>query len=225
MAQLPILVAYSYQLDDLTSVKCQKIVEKKLPYCEHSKRVPCYMDPASVTCTELCDQPMDCCPTPKICKGRCGECQARNLTPDEVPCGPIHRLNHAKHPCERVLYCQHRCGCPCHPKDQGCNKRCKQPCRQSCTHYKCPAPCFTPCSTSCLEMCPWRCDHHQCPVACGSVCLPDDSLKFSSAETHIQICARLPCDEPCAELLECDHPCPSGKFLEFPVFEILLNLV
>ncbi|KAF9780977.1 hypothetical protein BJ322DRAFT_1011491 [Thelephora terrestris] len=177
-----------YQLDDLTSFECQRIVEKKLPHCEHSKQVACYQDPASVSCTELCEQQMDCCP--KICKGRCGECQSRSLTAEEVPSGPIQRVNHAEHPCERVLYCQHRCGRPCHPKDQGCNNQCKRSCLQRCTHHKCRQPCFTPCDP-CLKTCPWSCGHHECPVACGSVC------------------ARLPCDEPCAELLECDHPCPS----------------
>lgn len=149
------------------SVRCPKIVKKKLLYCEHSKEVACYKNPASVTCTELCDQPMGCCP--KICKGRCGECQKRNLDVNLVRLGPIARVNHTEHPCERALYCQHLCESPCHPKDQGCNSDCRNPCRQRCIHYTCPDPCSTPC-TPCPEMCPWKCAHHECPVACGSVC-------------------------------------------------------
>ena len=156
----------SYQFEDLKSVKCQKIVEKKLPYCEHSKQVACYKDPGSVTCTELCDQPMCCCS--KKCKGRCGECQKLNLDVNAVRSGLISRSKHTVHPCERTLYCQHLCASPCHSKDVGCSTECKQSCRQRCIHRKCPEPCFTTC-TPCLEPCPWRCDHHKCPVACGSV--------------------------------------------------------
>ncbi|KAF9649047.1 hypothetical protein BDM02DRAFT_3095370 [Thelephora ganbajun] len=175
-------------LEDLKSVKCQKMVLKKLPYCEHSKQVACYKDPASATCTDLCDKPMSCCS--KKCKGKCGECQKRNLDVNKARSGPIERINHTGHPCERPLYCQHLCGRPCHPKDQGCNDECKQSCRQDCIHYKCPNPCSATCAP-CLEACPWKCAHYECPVACGS------------------ICARLPCDEPCGKALECDHPCPS----------------
>ena len=43
-------------------------------------------------------------------------------------------------------------------------------------------------------------------------------LRFIVADIYLQICARLPCDEPCAELLECDHPCPSGEFARCLVF-------
>ena len=43
-------------------------------------------------------------------------------------------------------------------------------------------------------------------------------LGFIVAKVYLQICARLPCDEPCPELLKCDHPCPSGEFLNPFVF-------
>ena len=48
---------------------------------------------------------------------------------------------------------------------------------------------------------------------------PMSGLRFIVAEVYLQICARLPCDEPCVELLKCNHPCPSGGFLMFLVFE------
>lgn len=167
MTQLQTLVKPSYQLEDLTSVKCKKIVRKKLPYCEHSNEVACYENPASVTCAALCDQPMVCCS--KKCKGKCGGCQWQSLGIGEARSGLIARLNHTQHPCERALYCQHLCRSPCHPKDRDCNSECKESCRQQCAHYKCPNPCSAPC-TPCLEPCPWRCAHHECPVPCGSVC-------------------------------------------------------
>lgn len=158
----------SHQFDDLTSVKCQKMVTKKLPHCEHSREVVCHQDPALVTCTELCDQPMDCCS--KRCKGRCGRCQVLSSDVKDVTSGFILRAKHAEHPCERTLYCQHRCGGSCHPRDQVCNTECKQRCRLGCIHKICPELCSVPCDP-CSEACPWKCVHHECPVACGSVCL------------------------------------------------------
>ena len=157
---------FSHQLKNLESIKCQKVVQKRLPHCEHSKQVACCEDPASITCTELCGQTMGCCS--RKCKGRCEECRKRNLDADEVPSGVIVRVNHIEHPCERALYCQHLCGIPCHPEDKGCNSKCKQSCRQRCIHHTCVEPCSAICSP-CLEACPWRCKHHECPVACGSV--------------------------------------------------------
>ena len=146
------------------------MVLRKLPHCEHSKRVACYKDPASVNCTEPCDQPMECCP--RKCEGRCGDCQKLNLNLNTVLLELIPRVNHTEHPCERSLCCQHLCGRPCHPKDTGCNSECRRSCRQRCIHHRCLEPCSAVCSP-CPEACPWRCEHHECPVACGSVCQPD----------------------------------------------------
>ena len=157
---------FSHQLKNLESIKCQKVVQKRLPHCEHSKQVACCKDPASITCAEPCDKPMGCCS--RKCNGRCGECQTRSLNVGEVRLGLIARVNHIEHPCKRVLYCQHLCGNPCHHEDKGCNSECKQPCRQRCVHRTCPEPCSAICPP-CLEACPWRCEHHECPVACGSV--------------------------------------------------------
>ena len=159
--------AFSHLLEDLKAVECRKMVLKKLPYCEHSKQVPCCKDPASAVCAELCDQPMGCCS--QNCKGKCGDCQKQNLDIDKDRSGSIKRVNHTVHPCERALYCQHLCGLSCHPKDRGCNNECRQPCRQRCIHHECPKYCFFTCAP-CLEACPWKCAHHDCPVACGSVC-------------------------------------------------------
>jgi len=163
-------VTFSHLLENLAAVKCQKMVLKKLPYCEHSKQVACFKDPASAFCNELCDQPMGCCS--KKCKGQCGGCQKLNLDINKVRLGQIKRTKHPNHPCERVLYCQHLCGLSCHSKDQGCNSECKESCRQCCIHHKCQMPCSVTCAP-CLEACPWKCAHHECPVACGSVCRLD----------------------------------------------------
>ena len=48
---------------------------------------------------------------------------------------------------------------------------------------------------------------------------------MSLTDTMLQICARLPCDEPCGNLLECNHPCPSGiLILSFSIAQQVLIL-
>ncbi|KXN82337.1 NFX1-type zinc finger-containing protein 1 [Leucoagaricus sp. SymC.cos] len=176
-------------LEDLGSIKCHERVRKRLPGCEHTAITACHRDPSSVRCLEPCGQPLQCCT--KTCKSACSSCRSLTIhhTASQTT-GRIARSHHTAHPCERMLYCEHKCGLDCHPKDQNCNPSCQQTCRQQCVHHKCPKPCSEPCSP-CMEPCTWSCAHLSCPVLCGS------------------ICSRLPCDEPCEKTLKCRHPCPS----------------
>ncbi|KAI0092232.1 hypothetical protein BDY19DRAFT_929008 [Irpex rosettiformis] len=175
--------------DNLSEVTCSVEVTKKLPCCEHSAVMSCNRDASNWLCQELCDGIMSC--GTKTCKNKCFDCQRLSTPPDAVvELKKVVRSTHKTHPCERTLYCQHLCALDCHPKENGCNSSCQGECRQRCSHHRCDKPCSTPCAP-CMEECEWRCPHQECPVACGS------------------ICARLPCDEPCSNILECGHPCPS----------------
>ncbi|KAI0696188.1 hypothetical protein BC835DRAFT_1272285 [Cytidiella melzeri] len=174
--------------DDLGNVACMQDVRKRLPRCEHFAVMPCYQNPATFQCQESCGGAMDCCT--RTCKSKCYDCQKLSLPTGSDEVKMVLRSKHKPHPCERILYCQHLCGLDCHPKDEGCNPSCKGGCRQQCSHHRCKKPCSIPCAP-CMEQCEWRCSHHSCPVSCGS------------------ICARLPCDEPCVNTLDCGHQCPS----------------
>ncbi|KXN89054.1 NFX1-type zinc finger-containing protein 1 [Leucoagaricus sp. SymC.cos] len=178
-----------YMLEDLISVKCQEQVRKQLPGCEHTAVAACHVVPSTIECSQPCAQPLQCCT--KACKSPCSSCRLVTIqcTAPQTT-GRILRSHHATHPCERMLYCEHKCGLDCHPKDQNCNSSCQQTCRQQCAHHECRKRCSEPCSP-CMEPCTWTCIHTRCPVLCGS------------------ICSRLPCDEPCEKILECGHPCPS----------------
>lgn len=165
------LCVLSHLLDKLHQFKCTKEVKKKLPQCEHSVTLPCHQDPAKTACKEPCGGEMNCCG--RTCKSRCFECQKLSLDIKELAgersTTVVERSTHKYHLCERTLYCQHRCGNHCHPKDQGCNSTCQEQCRQQCDHQKCRRPCSVPCAP-CMEPCSWKCSHRSCPVACGSVC-------------------------------------------------------
>lgn len=158
---------FSHTLEKLQTVKCQKQVVKKLPGCEHSAATACHRDPSTVSCMEQCSGTLPCCT--KTCKATCSSC--RSLTIQQTPVqtiGKVARTHHTEHPCERLLYCEHKCGIQCHSKDTDCNSSCRQPCRQQCEHHKCPKPCSEPCAP-CMEPCSWLCAHMACPVLCGSV--------------------------------------------------------
>ncbi|KAL1748207.1 hypothetical protein HDZ31DRAFT_30258 [Schizophyllum fasciatum] len=173
-----------HEMQDLASVKCNVIVTKQLSRCEHSRTVKCHEDPAKITCQAVCGGEMPCCS--RACTAQCFQC--RELTnPDALT--RVKRTSHVEHPCERLLYCQHRCGLAC-SKEHECNKACQESCWMHCTHHSCRKPCSEPCPP-CMERCMWACPHQHCPVPCGS------------------ICTRLPCDEPCQTDLPCGHRCPS----------------
>ncbi|KAI0956522.1 hypothetical protein AcW1_005178 [Taiwanofungus camphoratus] len=173
-------------LDKLETIKCQERVIKQLPRCEHQAILPCCQSPASFQCKEPCGGALSCCS--KTCKSRCSDCQKASGGMSSI-ISLVQRTAHITHPCDRSLYCEHPCGLDC-SQDHHCNDNCKQKCRQLCSHHECPKPCSEPCAP-CMEPCTWICAHQSCPVVCGS------------------ICSRLPCDEPCSNLLPCGHPCSS----------------
>ncbi|PIL26781.1 hypothetical protein GSI_11117 [Ganoderma sinense ZZ0214-1] len=182
-----------HMLENLASVKCSKQVRKELPGCEHSAMVACHKDPATVHCLEPCGGTLQCCS--RTCKAHCSACQsqtaqhANGVVSGAPAARGISRTHHVGHPCERLLYCQHKCGRDC-AKEHECNTECREACRQQCAHHRCKEPCFSPCAP-CMKECEWACAHFKCPVLCGS------------------ICSRLPCDEACTKSLKCGHPCPS----------------
>ena len=146
-------------------------MRKQLPGCEHSAMVACHRDPATVHCLEPCGGTLQCCS--RNCKAHCSACQSQTTqhraAGEAAVATRATRTHHVGHPCERLLYCQHKCGRDC-AKEHECNTECRQACRQQCTHHKCKEPCFKPCAP-CMKECEWACAHFKCPVLCGSVCL------------------------------------------------------
>ncbi|KAJ7045696.1 hypothetical protein C8F04DRAFT_1065834 [Mycena alexandri] len=174
-----------HRLDNLDDFFCTVLVKKNFPTCEHSADMMCSSDPSEAQCTHTCDGVMSCCG--RSCNSKCSVCQRFN----EPALGPIDRIQHDTHPCEKNLYCGHTCGRTC-SRDHECATTCQKQCRQRCSHSECQSYCSTPCSP-CMKECTWDCPHQakKCPLPCGSVC------------------ARLPCDEPCPNSLRCGHKCPS----------------
>jgi hypothetical protein len=123
----------------------------------------------------VCGGQLECCS--RTCSARCGECRGLPGLPKD---GFIQRSKHISHPCERLLYCQHRCGLAC-SKEHECNSKCQEKCSQSCDHHACQQPCSEPCPP-CMHPCSWACVHQTCPVVCGAVSsfIPETSMTYSS---------------------------------------------
>ncbi|GJE94480.1 P-loop containing nucleoside triphosphate hydrolase protein [Phanerochaete sordida] len=175
-----------FALDDLSQVRCDVRVKKKLPSCEHEADMGCSDDASQHECNAPCAGILACCG--RNCKAYCHQCQGLNATTEGMGEAVARRL-HRAHPCQRRLYCEHECDRAC-SEDHECTTECKAPCRQTCAHAHCRQPCSTPCAP-CQEPCLWQCPHQKCPAPCGSVC------------------ARLPCDLRCTSILRCGHRCPS----------------
>ncbi|KAH7335672.1 hypothetical protein B0J17DRAFT_667287 [Rhizoctonia solani] len=170
-------------------IKCVAQVEKQLPFCEHTAKMPCSQNPATYSCQEPCGTGFTCCSKP--CAAKCGNCQKLSSPPDagRLQTGRIVRTQHPKHLCGRILRCGHTCKDEC-KEGHTCSGTCKDKCRQICPHGGCRQPCSAPCRP-CMQPCAWNCPHVQCPSACGMACV------------------RLPCDKKCPNVLRCGHPCPS----------------
>ena len=140
---------------------CMVAVNKTIPKCKHSIEVPCYIDPASLTCKKPCDR-LNVCGHP--CRGICGKkCESlpcKEVVDKRLPCDhvttlPCHK-NPGKYKCkERItvhLQCGHKQQLLCHiakanEQNRLCNEkvekelRCKHkltlPCHKNPEECKC----------------------------------------------------------------------------------------
>eukprot|EP00057_Strongylocentrotus_purpuratus_P016845 XP_011671319.1 PREDICTED: NFX1-type zinc finger-containing protein 1 [Strongylocentrotus purpuratus] len=200
--------------------QCKKSVDKTLP-CGHVQKVPCYKSSSEVICESQCRRRLDC---GHQCKELCGKgctvvCQEM-IRHSDWPCG--HNVlakcsagpESCSQPCDKILSCEHPCKGSCGKCHQGrlhafCREKCDRtlvcghPCRSTCAadcpacsrkcenrcqHSKCKKKCGEPC-VPCAERCIWRCQHFRCGAQCGKPC------------------DRRACNDPCAVLLKCGHPC------------------
>ncbi|OAR02185.1 hypothetical protein LLEC1_04893 [Akanthomyces lecanii] len=165
------------------TIRCQVIVEKTVPGCNHTVEVACFQSVnASYPCPVPCTTPLAC---GHICPGTCGGCSEQR---SDAAAEPSHER--CRNICMRPFgTCNHHCRRKCHDgTDCGL---CVAPCEVRCQHSKCAAACSEGC-VPCVEKCEWACEHQgACPMPCAAAC------------------TRLPCDERCAELLPCGHRCPS----------------
>ncbi|CAC5419180.1 unnamed protein product [Mytilus coruscus] len=154
--------------------KCNAIVVKTIPKCQHRKRMPCHEDPQSESCDERCQAIISCghrcqkrctdpCYIEDDCKAlvkinaRCGhEVHAPCYTKYDAPC---------KLPCKGILKCGHVC------------KGTHSECSQGRLHKPCEAKCERKlvCGHICKDYCNNRCP--PCTQICDRKCIHGDRCK------------------------------------------------
>ncbi|RHZ77953.1 hypothetical protein Glove_168g248 [Diversispora epigaea] len=182
--------AKCFQKSIRNKINCQVMVDKLLPYCEHSVTIECYRSVKNISCQSICGLLNPECD--HECKSLCSNCQKISIRTNGTlfdDDGHIVRTHHdkCKQICEKNLFCGHFCEEFCH-LNKDC-PGCKKKCNVNCKHSACDKACSYPCSV-CAEECDWNCEHKgTCGVPCG---VP---------------CNRLPCNERCLKLLRCGHQC------------------
>ena len=203
---------------------CPVMVEKIIPQCQHSQRVPCHQDPETFECKEPCQKMLQCghpcvstcggpctmrCNVQVILKLKCGHSQKGDCFYQTEEDGP-----NCLTPCEQQLKCGHPCRGNCTQCYQG---RFHYACFQRserlivCSH-KCEKPCFldgSPCQMPCDNCCV----HSKCKKPCGQPCTP--CTEPCARQCPHQSCSRRchepcdhpPCTQPCAKTLGCGHQC------------------
>lgn len=181
-----------HQMGNLADVRCDELVEKKMPRCSHYTKLRCSKRTSisTIRCENLCGSHLPC---GHSCRNPCWECMD---TGDHGSCNT---------PCGRSFTtCAHNCSQPCHSRTP-CLP-CDRPCKISCKHSKCPLKCSDPCPP-CAEPCEWSCEHRHdsCSMPCAVPCdiVPCDHR-----------CEKMlsPCGHQCPGI--CGEKCPDPKFCQ-----------
>ncbi|KAG9293587.1 hypothetical protein G9A89_005590 [Geosiphon pyriformis] len=166
---------FCYQARDRAKIKCNKMVNRKLPTCEHEKNMHCFEDVKKSRCSQKCGKLLEC---GHNCQSECENCKNRSILANGGPPldgdGQIIRSNHAQK-CREI--CGRECAVPC--------SACAEECNWNCEHQgNCPLSCGAPCSRlPCDQRCPkiLECGH-QCPGVCGENCPPKDYCPICAPE-------------------------------------------
>ncbi|EYE96762.1 P-loop containing nucleoside triphosphate hydrolase protein [Aspergillus ruber CBS 135680] len=183
-----------WQAQNVSLVRCSRLVEKQVPGCDHKVIVQCHVNVArsGYRCDAPCKANLSCGHT---CRQPCWKCTVRTpegVTVDHGKCLQVCGRNQST--------CVHACNQTCH-RSEPCPP-CSMPCEIQCAHSKCPRLCAEPCTPCAVSTCLSACPHSQCSMPCAAPC------------DHI------PCTVRCEKRLACSHQCPSvcGEACPSPEF-------
>ena len=206
--------------------ECTVLVNAKFPTCGHNVKVPCFINPAKLTCNKPCER-LRVCGHP--CKDICGiDCDTR-------PC---------QTPVTRVLSCKHVVALACQGNTETFICKTKVDVPLPCGHttsLECHVAKARYNDVLCMEKVgnesrcahkvtlPQYCFHEKVEITlfCGHKKFTTSSRKqeqFQSGRCNTKVKRRLPCghekemqcsdnadrafcDEPCERILPCKHPC------------------
>ncbi|CAG0919615.1 unnamed protein product [Notodromas monacha] len=215
---------------------CLIEVEKVIPDCSHSVKLPCFQAPTKGDCGRKCEKVLPCghkcaekccnecttkCSVMMKVAGNVGKCGHQERLPCHIATSSLRlsaddKMQYCSYPCGKILSCGHACVGKCYQCFRGSiHVPCKEPCRRRlvCGHI-CTANCCLKC-LPCKERCAIACPHSVCGRLCWERCVPC-SEKCLSGCRH-KPCKRKcsedcgkgddKCNEPCEKVLDCRHKC------------------
>ena len=215
--------------------KCEVLIPKIIPKCQHIQMVPCYQDPTTFKCKDECSHSCQYGhPCPKRCGESCGQCSTvvEKLIPEcshkvMLPCSVDPVQKNCTMPCERELQCGHKC-------QAKCGEMCKRFCEVkiirelSCKHCV-EIPCYrnrllTNVGYSISSRCKEQCETilpcgHQCQNLCYQPCTKMCEIIVDKirpcGHTEKRKCyqpvysEKSLCMRKCERRLQCGHHCTS----------------
>ncbi|CAC5383765.1 NFX1-type zinc finger-containing protein 1 [Mytilus coruscus] len=149
--------------------KCNAIVVKTIPKCQHRKQMPCHEDPQSASCDKRCQAIISCghrCQ--KQCTDPCNiEDDCKELVKINARCGhEVHAPCYTKYdapcklPCKGILKCGHECKGTHSECSQGrLHKPCEAKCERNLVYgHNCKDHCNNRCPP-CTQICDCKCIH------------------------------------------------------------------
>ncbi|CAL1285235.1 unnamed protein product [Larinioides sclopetarius] len=206
---------------------CAFPVPKMIELCGHIIQVPCHSFQKLTPCTEHCEKLLPC---GHQCREECGQSCAQEcfveVSVNSLVCGHVVNIECSRskdvellmmkceEPCNIELPCGHTCQGKCDKCYQGrLHVFCRQPCtRKLICGHTCKSLCYRNCP-SCKETCQKYCTHKKCPNECGELCEKcTEPCEWSCPHKKCnrlcsELCDRSSCNEPCKEVLKCNHPC------------------
>ena len=196
--------------------KCETLVLKTVPMCNHIVSMPCHKDPYTWSCKEECSFKLRC---GHICGQLCWQCttsghriECKVKCDRKLDCGHTKKVEcylgtnvECDFPCDTILDCGHKCTGKCNACIGGkIHVGCKGLCRKL-------LPCGHKCSFLCSEVCPpcprrceYVCSHNiRCSKKCSEPC--DDCMEICKFGCKHKTCSNL-CSEPCSDI-KCNEPC------------------
>ncbi|XP_033626044.1 NFX1-type zinc finger-containing protein 1-like [Asterias rubens] len=196
--------------------KCKLRVNRKLPSCEHSARLPCYQDFNSYQCEKKCQKMLQC---GHPCSNKCCE----PCPTDGEDAQTESTRNSPAKACQRSVrkkfsVCHHSVVLPCYKDVESvvCAERCTKV--LSCSH-KCPNRCGDPCPSSNPKKTDTYCDW----IDDGNSSSEQDDLYVRKCQQFVNkkipSCGHviespcyksvesLVCPKPCEKILPCGHQC------------------
>ena len=141
-----------------SGVKCPTVVEKTIPHCNHTVKMPCSQDPSKFSCPEKCTTRLDC---GHACKNTCHV----KDDPDHLkymcrePCALINKNCSEKHQCKKECY-EECLNCLVKVEKRAkCGHKAQVSCSNDLSTYICKLPCKR--QMACGHFCKLKC-HEEC---------------------------------------------------------------